>query len=120
MTTSFSKKGDPLTPDRPIAVSQTFAHSVHAYDPAGGASRLPEHPRAKRGQSVYLYTFASDVLQVAWRKGLRSDRPAENGHTGYYLPMLTWDEDLRLSSNNLYFDSRVSRARCFVSHAHSD
>jgi Cft2 family RNA processing exonuclease len=34
--------------------------------------------------------------------------------------MLTWAEDLKLSGNNLYLDSRVPRARCFVSHAHSD
>jgi Cft2 family RNA processing exonuclease len=34
--------------------------------------------------------------------------------------MLTWADDLRLSGNNLYLDSRSPRARCFVSHAHSD
>src|SRR5688572_22507308 len=34
--------------------------------------------------------------------------------------VLTWDQDLRLSGNNLYLDSRVPRGSCFVSHAHSD
>jgi Cft2 family RNA processing exonuclease len=34
--------------------------------------------------------------------------------------MLTWAQDLRLSGNDLYLDSRTPRARCFVSHAHSD
>src|SRR5688572_17999395 len=34
--------------------------------------------------------------------------------------MLTWARDLKLSGNNLYLDSRVPRASCFVSHAHSD
>lgn len=34
--------------------------------------------------------------------------------------MLTWAGDLKLSGIDLYLDSRVPRARCFVSHAHSD
>ena len=34
--------------------------------------------------------------------------------------MLIWAPDLRLADNNLYLDSRLPRARCFVSHAHSD
>src|SRR5688572_18120410 len=34
--------------------------------------------------------------------------------------VLTWAPDLRLSGNNLYLDSRIPRASCFVSHAHSD
>lgn len=34
--------------------------------------------------------------------------------------MLTWAPDLRLTGNNLYLDSRIPRAACFVSHAHSD
>jgi Cft2 family RNA processing exonuclease len=34
--------------------------------------------------------------------------------------MLTWAEDLRLCGVDLYLDSRTPRARCFVSHAHSD
>jgi Cft2 family RNA processing exonuclease len=34
--------------------------------------------------------------------------------------MLSWAEDLKLSGNNLYLDSRSPRAQCFVSHAHSD
>ena len=34
--------------------------------------------------------------------------------------MLSWADDLKLSGNDLYFDSRSPRAQCFVSHAHSD
>lgn len=34
--------------------------------------------------------------------------------------MLQWDNDLRLAGTDLFFDSRQPRARCFVSHAHSD
>jgi Cft2 family RNA processing exonuclease len=34
--------------------------------------------------------------------------------------VLTWAEDLKLSGNDLYLDSRRPRERCFVSHAHSD
>jgi putative mRNA 3-end processing factor len=34
--------------------------------------------------------------------------------------MFTWAQDLRLTGNNLFLDSRIPRARCFVSHAHSD
>jgi putative mRNA 3-end processing factor len=47
--------------------------------------------------------------------------PAARNHgRAYHNAMLTWAEDLRLSGNNLYLDSRSPRARCFVSHAHSD
>ena len=34
--------------------------------------------------------------------------------------MLTWDDDLRLSGSQLYLYSRLPRAHCFVSNAHSD
>src|SRR5256885_5695853 len=34
--------------------------------------------------------------------------------------MLEWVDDLKLSGTELYLDSRSPRARCFVSHAHSD
>jgi Cft2 family RNA processing exonuclease len=34
--------------------------------------------------------------------------------------MLEWADDLKLCGTELYFDSRRPRARCFVSHAHSD
>jgi Cft2 family RNA processing exonuclease len=34
--------------------------------------------------------------------------------------MLEWDGDLKLAGSDFYFDSRVLRPHCFVSHAHSD
>ena len=34
--------------------------------------------------------------------------------------MLEWENDLKLCGTELYLDSRQPRARCFVSHAHSD
>jgi len=34
--------------------------------------------------------------------------------------MLEWADDLKLCGTELYLDSRQPRARCFVSHAHSD
>ena len=34
--------------------------------------------------------------------------------------MLEWADDLKLCGTDLYFDSRLPRDRCFVSHAHSD
>ena len=34
--------------------------------------------------------------------------------------MLEWADDLKVSGTELYLDSRRSRSRCFVSHAHSD
>jgi Cft2 family RNA processing exonuclease len=34
--------------------------------------------------------------------------------------MFQWDNDLRLAGTELFFDSRISRPCCFVSHAHSD
>lgn len=34
--------------------------------------------------------------------------------------MLEWADDLKLCGTELYLDSRRPRARCFVSHAHSD
>src|SRR4051812_21386858 len=34
--------------------------------------------------------------------------------------MLEWANDLKLCGTELYLDSRRPRARCFVSHAHSD
>jgi putative mRNA 3-end processing factor len=50
----------------------------------------------------------------------RIDGSVKMGGRTYDFPMLTWDQDLKLSGNNLYLDSRVPRGQCFISHAHSD
>src|SRR3954471_450307 len=47
-------------------------------------------------------------------------RRSGNRSGAYHFAMLTWAQDLRLTGNNVFLDSRIPRAQCFVSHAHSD